>query len=236
MALVEILDGPAVADHVAAKSPFLAQDSAQQGGAATAGLTVGAVVCAHNAFGLGFRDAGVESGQIGFAQVLLADLGVEAVAQTLGTAVDREVLGRRHHLQVAWMIALQAAAVGHCQARGEKRAFAVGLVPASPARVAKDVDVGGPEGEPLVQAPVAFSCVLVVLGAGLVGNGDCHRVQARGIPHGGQADGLGKNRRNSSPRHAVQPFVPPIVGRHAQARDRGGRVLHLLGLFPQRQP
>ena len=135
--------------------------------------------------------------------------------------MHREVLGRRHRLQVSRIVALQAAAKGHGQARGEKWALAVGLVPASPARIAKDVDVGGPERESLVQAAVAFARVLVVLGARLVGNRRCHFVQPRDIPHGGQADGLGKDRGNSSPRHPVQPLVPPIVRGHAQARDRG---------------
>ena len=76
----------------------------------------------------------------------------------------------------------------------------------------------------------------MVLGARLVGNGRRHRVQALGIPHGSQADGLGKDRSNSSPRHSVQALVPPVVCGHAQARDRGRGVQHLLGLFRQGQP
>ena len=108
MVLVEILDRPAIADHIAGKAPFLAQDLLEQRGTAAARLAVGAVVRAHDRPRAGFLHAGLERRQVGLAQIAGADNGIETVAQRFRAAVHRVVLGRRDQLEIPGMIALQA--------------------------------------------------------------------------------------------------------------------------------
>ena len=86
-------------------------------------------------------------------------------------AVDRVVLGRGDRLEVFGIVALHAGDEGHAQLGGEKGIFAVGFLPAPPAGIAKDVDVGRPEIEAEEDAVVPFALRLVVLGASLGGDG-----------------------------------------------------------------
>ena len=48
-----------------------------------------------------------------------------------------------------------------------------------------------------------------------------------GIEGGGHADGLGIHGGHAGAGHAVERFVPPVVGGHAQPLDGGGLVAHL---------
>ena len=121
---------------------------------------------------------------------------------------------------------------------GQERVFAVGFLAAAPARVAEDVDVRRPEGQAEMFAAVAvvLGDVIIVLGAGFGGDDVRLLVNQRRVPGGRHADGLRKNRGDAGARHAVQTFVPIIVGRNAQPRNRR-RVGHeLRRLFRQRHP
>ena len=95
----DIVDGPAVGDDVALETPFLAQDLLEQPGTGAAWLAVHPVVRAHDGRGGPFLHARLERGQVGLAQVALAHPRVELMAAELGTAVDGEVLRRRHQLE-----------------------------------------------------------------------------------------------------------------------------------------
>ena len=83
-----------------------------------------------------------------------------------GPLVHGEVLAGGDGAQVVQVVALHAVNEGHAQPAGEERIFAVGLLAAAPAGIAKDVDVGRPEGEAVKDAVVAFALRLVVFGAG----------------------------------------------------------------------
>ena len=61
------------------------------------------------------------------------------------SAVHGVMFRGRDHLEVARVIALQTLDESNAQTRGEKRVLAVGFLSASPARVAKDIDIRTPE-------------------------------------------------------------------------------------------
>ena len=153
------------------------------------------------------------------------------MAHRLRSAVHREVLGRRYQLKVMGIVALQSFDKFHAQTRGEKWIFAKGLHAATPPRIAKDIDVRRPEGEPREAAAIVVANGFVVLGA-TFDRDDCRdAMHERGIPGGCEADGLRKIRREAVARHAVQRFVPPVVGRHTQPRNGRRDILHLAHLF-----
>jgi hypothetical protein len=77
--------------------------------------------------------------------VVLAYIDIREVASGFRAAVDGEMLWRRNDAVIVRIISLHSGDKGHSHARAEKRIFAVGLLAASPTRIAKDVDVGGPE-------------------------------------------------------------------------------------------
>ncbi len=104
---------------------------------------------------------------------------------------------------------------------------AIGFLSAAPARVAEDVDVRRPEGQPLVTAVRAFAEELVVLCAGLIADRRGHLPHQRHIEGRGQADRLRKDRGLPCPCHAMQSLIPPVVGGHTQAFDCRRGVLHL---------
>src|SRR5205085_6863875 len=110
---------------------------------------------------------------------------------------------------------------------GEVRVLAVGLLAAAPARVAEDVDVRRPEGEALVARALAPPRELVVLGPRLVAD------RGRDVAHEGRVerrrhpDGLGEHGGRARAGHAVEAFVPPLVGGYPEAGD-GRRVVHEL--------
>ena len=64
----------------------------------------------------------------------------------------------------------------------------------------------------------------MVLGAGFIGDGVRHAPHQRDIESRRQSDGLRKNGGRAGARHAVQAFIPPVVGGHTQALDAGRGV------------
>ncbi len=182
---------------------------------------------------MAFGDGGAERGQIGFFEIAVAGVDVEAVAQLLGPAVHREVLAGGDGAQMFEVLALHAGHKGDSQAAGQERIFAVGLLAPPPARVTKDVDVGRPEREAVEDAVIAFPLRLVVLGAGLVGDDVAHALHHGLIPRRRHADRLGKHRGVAGARHPVQGFVPGLVVGNAEPRNRRGPVLQLVCLLLQ---
>ena len=230
---VEVAQRPAVGDKVARKAPLVAQDVRQKVAGAR-GLAVDAVVGAHDALDLRLLDQGLKGGQVRVEQVLLGDDRVELVPQGLRAGVHGKVLGAGRRLEVLFVVALQALDKAHAQARGEIGVLAVGLVAAAPARVAEDVDVRRPEGQPLVDVAVALAHALVVLGAALGGDDGADLLHKVCVEHGGHGDGLREHGGRARARHAVQRLVPPVIGGYAQPLDGRGCVDHLAGLFLQR--
>ena len=133
------------------------------------------------------------------------------------------------------MVALQAAHHGGAEFAGEIRVLAKRLLAAAPARVAKDIDVGRPEGEALILAAVAGGDGGVVLGAGLVGDHAGNALHERAIPRRAKPDDLRKHRGATVAPDAVAGFAPPVVGGHAQTLDRVVLVHQLVDFLGQRQ-
>jgi hypothetical protein len=140
-----------------------------------------------------------------------------------------------HRLEITVLHLLDAGDILDRDARGEERILAVGLLPAAPARIAKDVDVGRPETQPVIGlAAFAVTDGLVILGPGLVGDDLPDLVDQRRVPRRGHADGLRKNGGVTFARHAVQGLAPVVVGGDLQAREGRGGVDELRRLLGQR--
>src|SRR5579862_3843063 len=91
---------------------------------------------------------GTKGGEIRVLEIVRRDIDVEFVSQGFGSAVHRVVFGSRDGEEVFRIIALQAIDERYAHGCGEKRVLAVRFLAASPARIAKDVDVGRPDSEP----------------------------------------------------------------------------------------
>ncbi len=140
----------------------------------------------------------------------------------------------RNGFQVFVVIALDAVDEVDGHAARQERVFAIGFLTPAPARVAEDVDVRRPEGQPAIHGVHIFRGIIVMLGAALVGNrrGDLqHQVF---VPGRGQANCLREDGCVPCARDPVQGLVPPIVFVQTKARNAGSLVIHLGGFLFQR--
>ena len=216
----DVLHATAVGDDIAVKAPVAAQYIGQQPGVARAGRTVDGVVGCHDRLGTALGDTGLEGGEIVFAQHLLrcGDLTLETVVLLV---VDCEVLGRRYHLEVALVVALQTTDKGRSRLSAQEGIFAVGLCRASPAWVAGHVHRGRPEGEQVavVERLLASLVEGVPTGSGLIADGCGYLLHQGRIPGGTQGDGLRKHGEAAGAHHAVQRLVAVVVFVNAQPLD-----------------
>ena len=167
---VDVGDGGAVADDVAGEGPGVAKVIVQEHGVGAGGRAVDGVVGAHDGLRVGLGDGGAEGGEVGVFEVVRGDVDVGLMARGLRAGVHGEVLGRGDDAEVVGVGALHAGDEGDGHAAGEEGIFAVGLLAAAPARVAKDVDVGRPEGEAEELLVLIVADGFVVLGAGFGGD------------------------------------------------------------------
>ena len=213
---------------MALEAPLAPKELHHQRLAAAAGLAVGAVVCAHDGLHLRVLHQGLKGGKVGFLHVLGGSGGVEGVPEPLRAGMHGKVLGAGGSLHGV-PVALQAPDVGLAQLRSEEGILAVGLVAAAPAGIAEDVDVGRPEGQALVDVPVAVAGGGVVLGAALGGGHVAQLLHQRGVEGGSHADGLGPHGSGARPGHPVERLVPPVVRGHAQPVNGRRVVAQLAG-------
>ncbi len=82
-----------------------------------------------------------------------------------------KVLDRGNGLEIGRVVTLQALDELHGQPAGQERIFPIGLLSPAPARITEDVDVRRPEGQALIDEPLAVAHELMVLGPGLIGYG-----------------------------------------------------------------
>ena len=80
MVLMKIPDRPAVGDIMALESPFAAKDALQEGTSAC-GLSVDAIVSAHDRLHMSFLHACLKSREVGFLHILDRRYGVELMAE-----------------------------------------------------------------------------------------------------------------------------------------------------------
>src|SRR5271169_109252 len=126
------------------------------------------------------------------------------MAERFGTAVNSVMFGSGDSFEIVRIVALEACDEGDAEAAGEEGIFAVGFLAASPAGIAKDVDVGRPEGETVVAAGVVVGDGVIVFGAGFGGNDIGDGTEKTSVPGGGEADGLGENGGSAGAGDAVE--------------------------------
>ncbi len=209
---LDVAHGVAVAGDEALEAPLPPQRLAEQELAGAAGNAVHGVVDAHHRAHLADDDRLAEGRQVGVLDVVRGGRRVEAVAQRLGTAVDRVVLGGGGRVQVLAVARLQPADEGDTELAGEERILAVGLLAAAPARIAEDVDVRREEGQAQEQ-PTALAGLhgLVVLDPRLAADRLGHLVDGGRVEGRAQADRLRKDRRDPVVRDPVQRLRPQVV-------------------------
>ena len=103
---IDIADGAAIGDHVAAEAPLLAQDLFKQTRVGAGGRAIYAVVGAHHGLGAAVFDGGLELRQVRVAEIALIHHSIEGMALRLGAAVDGVVLGGGNGLEVFGVVAL----------------------------------------------------------------------------------------------------------------------------------
>src|SRR5260370_8947780 len=87
------------------------------------------------------------------------------MARRLRTAVDSKVFWRGHGLQIFRIITLETGHERDADSRSQVRVLAVRFLPASPARIAKDIDVGSPDG----QSPIPVRGTITANPRGVLG-------------------------------------------------------------------
>ena len=236
VALPYICQRPAIRGDKAGEFPLPAQRLLEQHIVGARRRSIDRVVSTHGGGRLAFYDGRVEGGEVSRLQVLGRGLHVELVTQLLGSAVYGKVFGRGHYFQIFRIVPLQPGDKGEAHARGEIRILSVGLLPAAPAGVAKDIDVWRPDGQAEVDAMVVVGRGIGILGSRLGRDGVSHGMHQGGVPGSSQTDRLGKDSGSAGARHAVQPLVPPGVFRDAKARNGRRGHGHLGDLLLRRQP
>jgi len=169
--------------------------------------------------------------EIGLAEIPFVGAGVEEMPFGFGAAMDGEVFDSGDGLEVLRVVPLKTFDELHGEAAGEIGVFAIGLLAAAPAGIAKDIDIGRPEGQALVDQSFSFTDEFVVFGAGFVGDGGCHAVLHVLIPSRGEADRLWEYSCRPGAGHAVEALVPPVVFGDTEPGDGRGGVHHLANLF-----
>ncbi len=212
--------GPAVRHYYVFIAPLAAQYLLQQFLARAARLTLISVVGTDHLRHI-LVDKSLEGRQISLPQVArVYILGVKRVAVPLGPAVHCKVLGSGQSLHIlASARALQPVDHGHTHARSQIRVLAISLLAASPARVAEDVDIGGPERQALITIDMAALSEAVEFRAGLVADYIECLADGRVVKRRSHADGLREHSRKPRSGNTVQSLAPPVELRDTQPRD-----------------
>ncbi len=227
---MEVADCPAIRDDVALEAPFIAQRFKEQAIRACR-FTAHGVVRTHDRISLAFHDRGAKRRSVGVRQIVRGHRHVKTVPQNFRAAMNGKVFGCRDRFQIVRVVALQAGNECHPDAAGEVGILAIGFLAASPARVAKNVDVGRPKSEAVVAAGVCMLDRIVIFGASFGGDHVGDAVDQIGIPGGRKTNGLREDGGISRARDAMQALVPPVIRGNDEARNRRRDVLHLRNLF-----
>ena len=201
----EVVDGPAVGYDDAFVIPFVAENLHQQAVTSAAGFAFETVVGTHHFFHVSLTDKVFEGGEIRFPQVTRVYLfGIETVPVPFGTGMYGKMLGTSVQLVILLAVGtLQSAYDRHAHLSGQVGILSIGLLSASPARVAEDVDVGRPYGESLITFQFALAAEGSVLGAGFVGDSSKYVVEQVAIERGSHTDGLREYSGKSGASYAV---------------------------------
>ena len=194
MAAKDVADRIAVRDHITLELPGTTKRVLQEKLAGAGWLTVDPVICAHDGARVALHHSGAKSRQVGVFLVVFADVHVGKVACGLRPAVYGIVFRCGDDAIVVRIIALHAGYESDGHARAQEGIFAISLLAAAPARVAKDVDVRSPEVESLKDVRVSISFVLCVFDSSFNADGCRHLVNAWCIEGRRKTDGFGELR------------------------------------------
>src|SRR5215813_7012548 len=164
MTAEDVVDRATVGNHVTGKLPLATKNVSHQFLVGAAWFGIRSIVGAHHRIGFAFDNCGAKCRQVSFAQVALIRFRVERMTLRPRAAVNGVVLWRGDYLKVTRVIALQSLHKRHSQARGKVRIFAISFLAASPARVAKDIDVRTPECKTLIARMVVVADEFMMLG------------------------------------------------------------------------
>ena len=106
MPLVDVHDGPTVRHDVALEPPLGSENLLEEEGASAGRIPPEPVVGAHDRLGLPVDDGSSKRRKVRLPQVPLVHHSVEGVTVWFRTAVDGEVFGGGHRLQVEGMVSL----------------------------------------------------------------------------------------------------------------------------------
>ena len=207
---VEIPDCPAVADHMAAESPFSAERPDQQCFTAAGRLTVHAVICAHDRFNLGFLNRRFKCSKICFRHILRRSLSIEFMAKGLGTGMYSKMLAACSGLQV-FSMPLQAFYKAYAETACQIWILPVCLMPAPPSRIAEYVDVGAPYRKPFINITIAVAALSVEFCAGFIRNDIGNFLLKVFIKNSRQPDCLGEHSGSTRAGYSVKRFIPPVI-------------------------
>src|SRR5579863_4792411 len=150
------------------------------------------------------------------------------MSRRLRSAVYGIMLGRGDHAKILRIVSLKTGYKSDSHAAGEEGIFAISFLPASPARITKDVDIRRPEVETFHNvAPSRLHCE-VVLGSRLDADDDRHLVNQGVVESSRKPNGLRKNGGGPRIGDTVQSLAPPVVLRHIKPRNCP-RLVHELG-------
>ena len=144
MMVVEVVHCATVGSYIALEVPLIAKDVHHKRVVAAAWLSVEAIIGTHHAVNACFYDKFVESRQISVPKVESRWPRIKDVTAIFGATMHGKVLGTCHRFQVIWVVAFETAHYSRTHLGGKIWVFAVGFLTASPARVAKDIDIRSP--------------------------------------------------------------------------------------------
>src|SRR5690606_1004213 len=139
----------------------------------------------------------------------------------------RKVLGSGVQLAIFRVVTLQTFHKFDAHKRGEKWIFTIGFLTSTPARVAKNIDIGRPKCQPLIALTQAPESKFMVLCARFITDDCRYFAHQFFIETGSKPDGLRKNSCGARARDTVQRLVPPFVSWDIQTRDSWSIVHHL---------
>src|ERR1043165_2320711 len=197
MPLVDVVDCATIGNYIAVEAPLATQHVAEQMCIGARRLAVYAVVSAHHGGSPSFHDSGPESRPVSLTHIAFACRRVKTMALGLWSRMNRVVLGSVNNFQILRIVTLESFNECYSETAGEIWIFSVSLLPASPARVAKDIDVWRPKRETIKPVVVTMSLCFVVLGPRLVGDHPRDAVDEGRIEGGAETDRLRENCRDA---------------------------------------
>ena len=142
-----------------------------------------------------------------------------------------KVLGASRHLQMKTILSLQSGNILTRQHARQERVLTESLLTPSPSGIPEEIDVGRPEGQADILAPVARTDGPVMLCPGLI------RDRRRHLPHQfpvkgrRHEDDLREYRRLAGSGNSMEALIPPVVFGYPEALYGRTLVAQLADLF-----